>query len=65
MNDSYCDIKFSLGERVKIIPIETIGIVEAFFIDGNGVAYKVSFWIYGEIKHEYLDEVYLERIEKQ
>jgi len=55
-------VEFSIKDRVKIIPLESIGRVLAVYISETGIQYSVRYFYNGEAKTVYFFRDELEAI---
>jgi hypothetical protein len=58
------DFGFSLGQRVRIVPIDTEAMIEAVLDSFDGVQYRVCFWHDGARRVEWIYPSEIESIRR-
>ncbi len=56
------DVKFIMGQSVKILAIDTPGIVRSIRIDTNAITCFVTYWWEGKMQEVWLTESELEAL---
>jgi hypothetical protein len=56
------DLKFKIGDKVKILPFSCEGIVLAIFITKNGTEYQIRYYMDSKVLQEYFFESELKKL---
>jgi hypothetical protein len=54
MSAKVVEFAYSVGQKVKVVPLALPGYVEALCLDNQGLTYKVVYWSEGKRESQWL-----------